>query len=159
MQWSVLCRSRRELSNKIAIQMSIYMYFLFTMYLQRLASIQPRTSPVKFARPSGAMRCKNGALNLSGTFETQLTSDMISGERPAWTQKILSSMVAARGSALKTSQKVFHIFTLGRMALRQASESYERRGVIIRKDNYGFYEKSLCLPGRLGGSLAISMDL
>ena len=97
------------------------------MYLQKLASIQPRTSPVKFARPSGAMRCKNGALNLSGTFETQLTSDMISGERPAWTQKILSSMVAARGSALKTSQKVFHIFTLTNSSSRRMAQTFSVR--------------------------------
>ena len=41
-QRSALCRSRRELSNEIAIPTSIY--------LQNLASIQPRTSLVKFAR-------------------------------------------------------------------------------------------------------------
>ena len=45
------------------------------------------------------------------TLPTAATSDMISGESPACTQKILSSMVAASGSALNTSQKVFHILT------------------------------------------------
>ena len=39
MQWSALCRSRRELSKQIAIPTSIY--------LQKSASIQPRTSPSK----------------------------------------------------------------------------------------------------------------
>ena len=38
-QRSALCRSRRELSNEY-----------FTIYLQNVASIQPRTSPEKFAR-------------------------------------------------------------------------------------------------------------
>ena len=40
MQRSALCRSRRELSN--------------AYFVANLASIQPRTSPVKFARPSNA---------------------------------------------------------------------------------------------------------
>ena len=40
-QRSALCRSRRELSNKQLIPTSIY--------LKNLASIKPRTSPVKFA--------------------------------------------------------------------------------------------------------------
>ena len=42
MQRSALCRSRRKLSNETLIPTSIY--------LQNLASIQPRTSRVKFAR-------------------------------------------------------------------------------------------------------------
>ena len=40
------CRSRQELSNEIAIQTSIY--------LQNLASIQPRTSPLQFAASRSA---------------------------------------------------------------------------------------------------------
>ena len=41
------CRSRQGLSNEIAIQTS--MYYLLTIYLQYLASIQPRTGLSKFA--------------------------------------------------------------------------------------------------------------
>ena len=48
MQRSALCRSRRELSKHI--------------FLQNMASIQPRTSPLKFARspPPGLARNRRG---------------------------------------------------------------------------------------------------
>ena len=41
------CRSRQELSNKIAIQTIIWM---ITIYLHNLASIQPRTGLAKFTK-------------------------------------------------------------------------------------------------------------
>ena len=55
MQRSALCRSRRELSK------------LTHILLQNLASIQPRTSPVKFARPIAVMQAL-GALRRFAQF-------------------------------------------------------------------------------------------